>query len=269
MDKNELTKVLFPYAMEVAKTFELSEEEQKIITGEVSKFRLSEITKVNEFMNTCIRMFIQDVTKNFTIEDLAKFVNTAFNVTKQGLPGYAVKDFMSVVEKKTGDTQSTNDNHISQEKPHHNHPKKNPQVRQMSFFDDADISYIVDERPGTAHKFTNHRTSSAPRAKKHIVGNVKLYSSIDELKSCIPNVLDKDIYRIAGMLPGVREFAGIPPMYYVSTNGKNFDVARKSYREFAHMRYEIFCKAYKNIVGHAFGYSVTCKPAYKVIKKNK
>ena len=87
MDKNELTKVLFPYAMEVAKTFKLSEEEQKIITGEVSKFRLSEITKANEFMNTCIRMFIQDVAKNFTIEDLAKFVKTItfYNsiVTKQ------------------------------------------------------------------------------------------------------------------------------------------------------------------------------------------
>ena len=96
-----------------------------------------------------------------------------------------------------------------------------------------------------------------------------LYRSIDELKSCIPNVRDKDIYRIAGMLPGVREFLGIPPMYYVSTNGKNYDVARKSYREFAHKHYEIFCKAYKYIVGHAFGYSVTCKPAYKVVKINK
>lgn len=96
-----------------------------------------------------------------------------------------------------------------------------------------------------------------------------LYCSIDELKQTIPNVRDKDIYRIAGMLPGVREFAGIPPMYYVSTNGKNFDVARKSYREFAHKHYKIFCKAYKNIVGHAFGYSVTCKPAYKVVKINK
>ena len=93
------------------------------------------------------------------------------------------------------------------------------------------------------------------------------YCSIDELKQTIPNVLDKDIYRIAGMLPGEREFLGIPPMYYVSTNGKNFDVARKSYREFAHMRYEIFCKAYKNIVGHAFSYSLTCKPAYKVVIK--
>ena len=265
MDKNELIKVLFPYAMEVAKTFELSEEEQKIITGEVGKFRLSEITKVNEFMNTCISMFIQDVAKNFTIEDLSKFVNTAFNVTKQGLPGYAVKDFMNIVTKKTEAAQSTNDNQVSEEKPHHNHPKKNPQVRQMSFFDDADISYIVDERPGTAHKFTNHRTSSAPRAKKHIIGNVKLYSSIDELKQTIPNALDKDIYRIAGMLPGVREFLGIPPMYYVSTNGNNFDVARKSYREFAHKHYEISCKAYKNIVGHAFSYSLTCKPAYKVV----
>ena len=268
MDKNELTKVLFPYAMEVAKTFELSEEEQKIITGDVSKFRLSEITKANEFMNTCISMFIQDVAKNFTIEDLSKFVNTAFNVTKQGLPGYAVKDFMSVTEKKTGDMQSTNDNHISQEKPHHNHPKKNPHVRQMSFFDDDNINYTIDERPGKARMFVNHK-SSRRYTRGHITGNVMLYRSIDELKSCIPNVRDKDIYRIAGMLPGVREFAGIPPMYYVSTNGKNFDVARKSYREFAHMRYEIFCKAYKNIVGHAFGYSVTCKPAYKVFKKNK
>ena len=121
MDKNELTKMLFPYAMEVAKTFELSEEEQKVITGKVGKLRLSEITKVNEFMNTCISMFIQDVVKNFTIEDLSKFVNTAFNVTKQGLPGYAVKDFMNLVVKKTEAAQSTNDNQISEEKPHHNH----------------------------------------------------------------------------------------------------------------------------------------------------
>ena len=58
-------------------------------------------------------MFIQDVVKNFTIEDLSKFVNTAFNVTKQGLPGYAVKDFMSVVEKNAEDTQSTNDNQVN------------------------------------------------------------------------------------------------------------------------------------------------------------
>ena len=143
MDKNELTKVLFPYAMEEAKTFKLSKEEQKIITGEVSKFRLSEITKANEFMNTCIRMFIQDVAKNFTIEDLAKFVNTAFNVTKQALPGYVVKDFMNLVAKKTEAAQSTNDNQVSEEKPHHNQPKKNPQVRQMSFFDDTNINYIV------------------------------------------------------------------------------------------------------------------------------
>ena len=266
MDKNELTKVLFPYAMEVAKTFKLSEEEQKIITGEVSKFRLSEITKANEFMNTCIRMFIQDVAKNFTIEDLSKFVNTAFNVTKQGLPGYAVKDFMNLVAKKTEAAQSTNDNQVSEEKPHHNHPKKNPQVRQMSFFDDTDISYIVDERPGTAHKFTNHRTSSVPRAKKHIVGNVKLYSSIDELKQNIPNALDKDIYRIAGMIPGKCEYTGVPPMYYVSVNDKNFDVARKSYREFAHKNYEPSCQAYLKLTGFTFCYSVTCKHAYK---KNK
>lgn len=266
MDKNELTKVLFPYAMEVAKTFKLSEEEQKIITGEVSKFRLSEITKVNEFMNTCIMMFIQDVVKNFTIEDIAKFVNTAFNVTKHELPGYAVKDFMSVVEKKAGDTQSTNDNHTSQEK---RRPKKNSHVKQKSFFDDDNINYYtIDERPGKARMFVNHK-SSRHYTKGHITGSVMLYHSIDELKSCIPNVLDKDIYRIAGMLPGVREFAGVPPMYYVSTNGNNFDVARKSYREFAHKHYEISCKAYKNIVGHAFSYSLTCKPAYKVIKKNK
>ena len=265
MDKNELTKMLFPYAMEVAKTFELSEEEQKIITGKVSKFRLSEITTVNEFMNTCIMMFIQDVVKNFTIEDIAKFVNTAFNVTKHGLPGYAVKDFMSVVEKKTGDTQSTNDNHTSQEK---RRPKKNPHVKQKSFFDDEDINYTIDEMPGKARMFVNHK-SSKHYTRGRITGTVTFYHSIDELKSCIPNVLDKDIYRIAGMLPGVQEFAGIPPMYYVSTNGKNFDVARKSYREFAHKHYKFFCKAYKNIVGHAFGYSVTCKPAYKVVKKNK
>ena len=265
MDKNELTKVLFPYAMEVAKTFELSEEEQKIITGKVSNFRLSEIIKVNEFMNTCIMMLIQDVVKNFTIEDIAKFVNTAFNVTKHELPGYAVKDFMSVIEKNAEDTQSTNDNHISQEKQR---PRKNSHVKQKSLFDNEDINYTIDERPGKARIFVNHK-SSRHYKRGSITGSVILYHSIDELKSCIPNVRDKDIYRIAGMLPGVREFAGIPPMYYVSTNGNNFDVARKSYREFAHKHDEIFCKAYKNIVGHAFGYSLTCKPAYKVVKKNK
>lgn len=265
MDKNELTKVLFPYAMEVAKTFKLSEEEQKIIASDVCKFRLSEITKANEFMNTCIKMFIQDVVKNFTIEDLAKFINIAFNITKQGLTGYAVKDFMNRVVTRTEDSQSTSENHICQETPHHDHPRKNPQVRQMSFFDDINISYIVDERPGTARKSSCTRVVSKPCTRRRVTGNVVLYSSIVELKCNIPTALDKDIYRIAGMLPGEREYVGVPPMYYVSANGKSFDVARKSYREFAHKHYEKSCNTYKGIVGHGFGYSITCKPAYKVI----
>lgn len=248
MDKNELTKVLFPYAMEVAKAFKLSDEEQKIITGEVCKFRLSEIAKANEFMNTCIMRFIQDVAKNFTIEDLAQFVNTAFNVTK-----------------KTEGTQPTNDSRVSQEKRRPGRPRKNHQVQQKSFFDDPDIYYTVDERPGTARMFVNHK---CPKhyTRGHITGSVMLYRSIDELKSCIPNVLDKDIYRIACMIPGECEYAGVPPMYYVSANGKNFSMARKSYREFARKYYETSYKTYRNATGYSFCYSLTCKHAYKAVK---
>lgn len=261
MKKNELTKVLFPYAMEVAKTVNLSEEDLKIITGDVGEFRLSDIVTATEFMNSCVNMFIQDVVKNFTIEDIAKFINTAFNVTAESLPDYAVMDFMSRVAAKKGKAaQSTNDNH----EPHRS--RQNQQVHQMSFFDNPNVSYIVDERPGTARVSMGRRTVTKNISRARIIGNVILYYSIDELKRNNPNAKDKDIYRVAGMIPGKGEFNGVPPMYYVSTNGKNPSVARKSYREFAHKYYESACKAYKNMIGYVFGYSFTCKPAYK---KNK
>lgn len=250
MNKSELTKCLFPYALEIAKTYNLSSEDKNTIGGDVKNLHIADICKANEFMNICIKKLIQDIAKNFTIEELTKFMMTAVSVSEKGFSGYAVEQY----------SKSMSDN-SHQQKRRRGRPRKSEQI-------ETEIYSYIDNNAGKPRKSKKPRNYTKHNiTKKRIINTVKLYRSIDELKRINPTVDNKHIYRIAGMIPGNGEFMGVPPMYYIGITGKMFSISRKSYRELAHKFYEYACKSYKLATGHCFGYSITNKPAYKFNKK--
>lgn len=253
MNKNDLIKILFPYALDVAKAYKISLAEKDVINGNCADLHVDEVTLVTNFMNQCIKMLVNDVSKNFTVADMMKFMSTAHNIADKGLPKKCIDDFVYNIFNK--DNVSTTP--VKKASP----ITKSTFTTHTNITNDTDVTELNTKTGTPRSKCTRNVLPGYTRSR--VVGNVMLYSSIEELKHNIPNVKNKDIYRIAAMIPNECEYAGVPPMYYVSANGNNSSVARKSYREYAHKNYEISCEAYKKSLGVAFGYSVSILPAYK------
>ena len=80
MDKNELTKSLFPYMLEVSKTFKMSEETKTALKGDAGELSLFDVNVIEEFVNECIYRFIKDIKSVYTTADITREIILAYKL---------------------------------------------------------------------------------------------------------------------------------------------------------------------------------------------
>ena len=257
MDKNELTKSLFPYMLEVSKTFKMSEGTKTALKGDAGELSLFDINVIEEFVNECIYRFIKDIKSVYTTADITREIILAYKLNGVG------DDIKSFKEANTnnGTIAKSTDDVVPVNKSEYTGHTVSKKTSRVSFFDDDNS--VVNPKVGIPHYSKTKRKVPSGYKRYPVTDTVTLYRNTDELIKNNPGVKKCHIYRISSMVPGFGEFRFVPAMYYISKNGNNRTVAVKSYRDYARKHYKNGCQLYKNSTSHVFGYSSSVLPAYR------